>query len=81
MISYRLQDSDSQGIDLGFYEKLEPAKMTKDRQITILRKYVELLRSKLNDARLSELLAKNELRKDKGLPALAMEVQQEDWIQ
>ena len=81
MISYRMQDSDSQGMDLVFYEKLEPAKMTKDRQITILRKYVELLKSKLNDARLSELLAKKELRKNKGLPTLDMEVQQEDWIQ
>lgn len=70
----------SSGINYDFYSKLEPKSMTKDKQITILRKYVALLQEYLKSARLSELLAVNELRAMKGLPKLSLEVPDEEWI-
>jgi integrase len=65
---------------LDFYEKTEPAKMTKDRQITILRKYIEVLQMYLRDSRLSELVAQNELRSIKGLPPISLEIPDNEWI-
>jgi len=65
---------------LDFYEKTEPAKMTKDRQITILRKYIEVLQMYLRDSRLSELVAQNELRSIKGLPPISLEIPDNEWV-
>jgi hypothetical protein len=65
---------------LDFYEKTEPAKMTKDRQITILRKYIEVLQMYLRDSRLSELVTQNELRSIKGLPPISLEIPDNEWI-
>lgn len=80
MIRFKIQDPDSPGMDVGFYEKLEPAKMTKDRQITILRKYIEVLQKYLRDSRLAEMVARNEARATMGLPPLDLEVSDDEWV-
>lgn len=65
---------------LDFYENKEPATMTKDRQITILRKYIGVLQMYLRDSRLSELVAQNELRSIKGLPPISLEIPDNEWV-